>query len=250
MPANDQNPVKSTDRTLSVLEALAAEKEPIGLAELVRLLGIPKSSLHSIIRTMIWRGWVNSDPLTGGLSLGPRVLILRSAHIESDSLVKVVAPTLDALAGALGETVHLGSLDGADVVYLDKRESIHPLRLYSAVGKSLPAHATALGKAILSQLAESAVQKLIKEPLQKLTENTISNWEDLRVELERTRTQGYAIDNEENAAGITCFAVPLRSKGQVTNALSVSIPTSRLTDELKARTIEQLMRAQESIHTA
>ena len=125
----------------------------MALVELARELDIPKSSLHGILRTMIARGWVETDATGTRFGLGVRALQVGAAYLDSDDTVGLVASLLDELAQEFGETVHLGRLDGADVVYIAKRESMHPLRLFSAIGRRLPAHATALGKALLAQRA-------------------------------------------------------------------------------------------------
>jgi DNA-binding IclR family transcriptional regulator len=131
------------------------------------------------------------------------------------------------LTEELQEASHLGRLDGSDVVYLAKRESSHPLRMFSAVGRRLPAHATAMGKAMLSLLPWNEVSGLLPPKLEKLTERTIVSRPALQKELELTRTRGYAIDDEESAELMRAVAVALPAQGS-SNAISVSAPSARL----------------------
>ncbi len=227
-------PVKSADRTLDVLEALASSADRPTLGELARQLAIPKSSLHGVLRTLLARGWVRTDPTGTRFGLGLRALRVGAAFVETDDTVAQLAPVLDDLAGRVGETVHLGRLDGADVVYLAKRESVHPLRMFSAIGRRLPAHATAMGKALLAQRPDEEVSRLLPHPLPGLTAQTLTDFDDLLAELARVRRTGYAVDREENSEGIVCVAVavPARSNGSVSiDAISISVPVSRLREE-------------------
>lgn len=222
-------PVKSADRTLEVLEALArAPGGRRGLGELARELSIPKSSLHGILRTMMRRGWVEADPDGGRFGLGVRALQVGAAYVDADDSVGLLGDALDALAAEFGETVHLGRLDDADVVYLAKRESTHPLRLFSAIGRRLPAHATALGKALLAERTVDEVDGLLRWPLPALTAHTVTDPTVLHAELARARERGYAVDREENTDGIVCFAVAVPLRSPATDAISISAPASRV----------------------
>lgn len=235
-------PVKSADRTLDVLEALAASPDRPTLGELARRLGIPKSSLHGVLRTLQARNWVRADETGTRFGLGLRALRVGAAYVEADDAVTLLAPVLDDLAARFGETVHLGRLDGSDIVYLAKRESVHPLRLFSAIGRRLPAHATALGKALLAAHDDDALTRLLPTPLPRLTPHTLTDPAALRADLLATRAAGYAVDREENSEGIICVAVavPVRRLGQATgqvpiDAISISVPMSRHSDGLQAR---------------
>lgn len=242
-------PVKSADRTLDVLEALGRSSTRRTLGELSRDLGIPKSSLHAILRTMEQRGWIETD-VTGHLfGLGVRSLLIGAAYLDSDYRVVQLQGVLNWLSEQTGETVHLGRLDGPDIVYLAKRESSHPLRLFSAIGRRLPAHATALGKAILSTRT-AELDALLTWPLRRLTAGTIVDRDALLAELRETEARGYAVDNEENTEGIRCFAIPVRTQNEVVDALSLSIPIARLTPERTSEVVAILQASRERITEA
>jgi DNA-binding IclR family transcriptional regulator len=159
----------------------------------------------------------------------------------------VAAGTLDRLAEASGETVHLARLDGSDIVYLAKRESRHPLRLFSAIGRRLPAFATALGKALLAERSAAEVAAAIPSPLPRLTRNSTTDPARLLEELELTRARGYAIDNEENTEGIRCFGVALPRAVPPVDAISFSVPVARLTEERQRRMVAELLAAKEAL---
>ncbi|MET7400352.1 IclR family transcriptional regulator [Dactylosporangium sp. NPDC005572] len=220
-------PVKSADRTLEILEVLAAGG-PRTLGDLARDLGIPKSSLHGILRTIAQRGWIETDPTGTRFGLGLTALRVGAAYLDTDDVVALLGAALDELSATFGETVHLGRLDGADVVYVAKRESKHPLRLYSAIGRHLPAHATALGKALLAGLPPAAVGAALPGVLPRLTANTITDLPALHAELGAVRARGYAVDNGENTEGIVCVARALPLSDPPADAISVSIPQSRV----------------------
>ena len=243
-------PVKSSDRTLEVLEVLAASQERRSLGELARELGIPRSSLHGLLRTMLARGWVETDATGTRFGLGIRALQVGAAYLDTDDAVELLGGILDELAAQFGETVHLARLDGAHVVYLAKRESIHPLRLFSAIGRRLPAHATALGKALLAERSELEVRQLLADPLPRLTKHTVTNLDVLCQELATVRARGYAVDHEESSEGIVCIAAAVPLRAPATDAISLSIPTARVLPDTEERVAAALREAAERARAA
>jgi DNA-binding IclR family transcriptional regulator len=239
--------VKSAARTLEILERLAAARERPTLGQLARDLGIPKSSLRAILQTLEGRGWVETDATGGRFGLGVRALLVGAAYVDADDVVAVAAGTLDHLAATFGETVHLARLDGTDIVYLAKRESRHSLRLFLAIGRRLPVFATALGKAMLAERTSEEVRAALPHPLPRLTPNTIGDPDRLDRELALTRARGYAVDNEENTEGIRCLAVALPRADPPIDAISVSVPVVRLTEERERQIAAELLRAREAL---
>lgn len=243
-------PVKSAGRTLDVLETLAASPERRSLVDLARTLGIPKSSLHGILRTMVQRGWVEADGTGTRFGLGVRALQVGAAYLETDDTVGLLGGVLDGLSREFGETVHLGRLDGENVVYLAKRESVHPLRLYSAIGRRLPAHATALGKVLLAQQPDDSFGTLLTWPLTQLTPHTITDRERLRAECATIREHGYAVDRGENTEGIVCFAVAVPLHSPASDAISLSVPAARIGADTEDRIVAALTRAVDQVRAA
>ena len=144
--------VKSAARTVALLELLAARGDrPARLHELAEELGVPRSSMYALLQTLVEHGWVRTD-VTGSLyGIGIRALLTGTSYLDGDKRVRTVRPYLDEASDALGETIHLARLDGSDVVYLATRESHEYLRTISRVGRRVPAHAGALGKALLAE---------------------------------------------------------------------------------------------------
>lgn len=238
--AQDFAPVKSADRALHVLEYLSRNGSA-GLVELTRSLGIPKSSLHSILRTLEHRGWIETDATRSEFRLGMNALLTGASYVDQDIVVARTSDVLDTIAAITGETVHLGRLEGDDVVYMAKRESSHPLRMFSAIGRRLPAHATALGKAMLAELDDAKVLTTVTSPLLKITDHTIGTPEELVDRLAVVRADGYAIDDEEAALGLRCFAVALPFTSPSRDAISCSVPFARLDDARQQQIIDLLL---------
>ena len=235
-------PVKSASRVLEVLETLATEG-PLNLRDLAAHLHVPKSSMHALLRTMQWRGWLETDATGTLYGLGLRSLLAGSAYVDSDAVVRQTGPVLDQLAAQTGEAVHLGRLEGSDVVYLAKRESTHPLRLFSSVGRRLPAYSTALGKALLAEMTPDQARASLPPQMERSTPRTITDPDQLMAELEQVRRVGYAVDDEESAVGLRCFGVALRQRSTTCDAISISVPVVRLVDGRQEEIVELLLRA-------
>lgn len=222
--------VKSAARVLEVLELLGAEGGRLSLADMANTLAVPKSSLHAVLRTMEAHRWVEVDESGTLYGLGLKALLTGTAYLAGDDVAGIAGPVLDRLAEETGEAVHLGRLDGTDIVYLVKRESRHALRMYSAVGRRLPAHATALGKAVLAQYDAAEVQRRLNWPLESLTPRTVTDPEELLAQLGEARRRGWVVDDGENAVDIRCVAVALGTGRDAGDAISCSAPRSRMDD--------------------
>lgn len=244
-------PVKSAERTLDVLEAIAAG--PATFPELSRRLGIPRSSLHGLARTLAERGWVEAVDGGARLRLGLRALQVGIRFVAEDELVAAVASSLDRLAATTGETVQQARLDGDQVVYLAKRDTAHQVRIISSIGTRLPAHATALGKALLAARDDEAVHGLLGPSLAALTPRTLVDPAALVADLAAARERGYAVDDEEAAEGLRCFAVVVpdgRDGSAATDAISVSVPTFRLDHAREDRLVAALLDEQRRLRDA
>jgi DNA-binding IclR family transcriptional regulator len=225
--------VKSAARTVQLLELLAARRNaPARLRDLSVELGAPRSSVYALLRTLVSRGWVRTDPTGTLYSIGIQALIAGTTYLDVDPLLRIVQPQINELSTRLDETIHYGRLRGTDIVYLATHESTQYVRPYSRVGRRLPAYATALGKAILAaRLAAegpAAIEPHLPQDLVPLTAHTRTTRDALITDLRAAQDRGYAIDDEENVLGVRCFAVPLRIDELPENAISCSVPVERL----------------------
>lgn len=231
--------VKSADRALLVLEYLASVRTPRALAEIADALTIPRSSLHGLLRTMHNRDWLSTDGNDSGARyrIGPKALTVGATYLQSDDIVRRSTPMLDALSLELGETIHLGELQGMEVMYLEKRDARHSLRLVSGIGVRLPAYATALGKRLLCELDETTLAARLALPRRALTPKTLVEEKMLRDDLAATAARGYAIDDEESTEGVRCFSFALGDGYPHRYAISCSVPVARLDRALEANII-------------
>lgn len=234
-------PVKSADRVLAILEWLAAKGESQSLSEISRDLEIPVSSLHAILRTMERRGWLETDPTGIRFGIGVEALRVGSAYARADDALARAEPILDWLSDQTGEAVHYGRLEGAHIVYLAKRESRHPLRIHSSIGRRIPAHAAALGKAILAGHSDTDVSALLGSPLPALTRRTRTSVKSLLRDLARARKLGYATETEESDQGLGCVAVAVPGRMPPRDAISLAVPTARL-NATRVRELAALLR--------
>lgn len=167
----------------------------------------------------------------GTYRLGSTLIDLGQRALEENDLRTVGHSHLVRLNEITNETVHSAALDGTVITYVDKVESRHPVRIESYVGREVLKHCTGVGKAILSFLPEDELEHhLAGMDFAYFTPTTITDRDSFRNELELTRERGYAVDDEEHEPGICCVAVPIFSAtGRVTQSLSVSAPSSRMT---------------------
>lgn len=235
-------PVKSAERTLDALELLSTAPEPLSLREIAVGLDIPRASAYALLTTLVNRGWL--ELTDSRYRLGVRSLLAGAAFIQTDAIVQQAKPLIDALGHQVNETVHLARLDRDRVVYLVTHQSLHSLSIVEQAGRRMPAWATALGKAMLSERTWEDVDALLPAELEPLTEFTITEREQLRQELELTRTRGFAIDDQEVALGLRCLAVPVGRDFPATYALSCPVPMVRLNPKREAEITEALLAVQ------
>ncbi|WP_318843061.1 IclR family transcriptional regulator [Myceligenerans pegani] len=222
--------VKSAERTLRILETLAAAEGPVPVAALHREAGIPRSSLHQLVHTMAASGWVEFAG-DGSVAIGSRALVVGTSYLDRDPALPMAVETLESLRESTGYTTHYARREQAHVLYLATRETSDSHRATSRVGRRLPAHATALGKALLSELSPDELGEALGDaPLEALTDATITDRQLLGERLEETRRARFAVEREENTPGVCCVAATNGYRIPATDAISCSIPVSRATD--------------------
>lgn len=243
-PTGGVREVKSAARTIELLEFLAHRHGSVTrLRDVAEGLGTPRSSAYALLQTLVGRGWVETDPSGTEYSIGIRALLAGTTYLDRDPFVRLVQPILTEASHELGETMHLGRLDGTQVVYLLTVESHEYRRSRHRVGRRLAAAHTALGKSLLAERPDLVLTEIPP----RLTAHSHGTLEALEADLSATRERGYAIDHEENTTGLMCFGVSLRYSTPVTDSISCSVPVERLTAEHEADIISTLLRARERI---
>lgn len=220
---------------------VVAEHPNLTLSELGRQAGVPAPTALRLLRALQEESLVQVDR-EGRYRLGSHCLVLGSTYLESFDLRAEARPELERLVEDTGETVHLGVPEGTEVIYVDKVETPHSVRMYSRIGAASPMHSTGIGKAILANSDEELVKEVIAAGLPRRTPNTITHPDRFRAELERVRRTGFAIDDIENEDGIRCAAAAiLTADGNPLAAVSVSGPATRMTEERMPKLGEAVM---------
>jgi DNA-binding IclR family transcriptional regulator len=219
-------------KALRVLEAVAERKHPLAIAEIAAALDLPQPTAHRIVTALEKLGFVAREPGRRRVVEGRRLVGLGLNVLQAAAGSGARHAVLAALAKKTGESCNLGVMAGGNVVYVDRVESQWPLGLRFEPGSRVPLHCTAIGKLLLSQLPEEALEaQLANGPLTRYTATTITDPRRLKAELKRIRRQGYSTDNQEFMSGVVCIAVPVPGPrdGRVCAGLAISAAEARLT---------------------
>lgn len=219
------NPEQHTasDKTLLVLEAAMIHSR---FTDVVEATGLAKASVHRITRTLADHGFITIGA-DGHYLPGPKALSLAGRAFEHIDISALAQPVVDELVETTGCTVHVGALNGLEVIYVARKDSNKPYRMPSRIGKSIWLHSTGIGKVVMAQFTASQVQHYIDQAgLSARTPHTITDPQKLLAELQTVREQGFAIDDEENEPGIRCVAAGIRDHtGTTTYGISISTLT-------------------------
>lgn len=231
------NLVQSIERVATIFDVLAQSSQGISLRELSTRVKLPKGTTHRLLSSLAYYGYIRQTPETKSYHLGFKLIELGNSLLSQLDIRSQAKPFLNDLSKRIKETVHLVILDKYEALYIDKVESNVKqggLQMVSRVGFRVPVHCSSVGKVLLAHLSENVLDGIIKEKgLSKRTKNTITNPESLKAHLKMVRTQGYAIDDEENEEGIRCVGAPIfNQEGQMIAAISISGPTVRITRKL------------------
>lgn len=216
-------------KAMDVLEVIASSPDPLRFTDLLSRIDQPRGTLHRQVKNLIDECLlsVNRDQT---YELGLRLLRFAARAWSHNRFREIAEPIIRKLHEATGETVHLGILSGAEVVYLDKVESRQTVRMHSQIGNASPTYCTGVGKAALSTLDDAEVRKLLaKVNFRKHTATTLSGVDALIDELHAIRRDGVSYDREEHEPGIHCVAAPVFSRdGHLAAGLSVTAPVFRV----------------------
>jgi DNA-binding IclR family transcriptional regulator len=223
------------DRGLTILETLAREQGTSGLTltELSHLLRMNRSTLFRFLATLRARGYIARDDETDRYRLGVRILLPASTFLSDLDVRRVAKPFLEALCDRIQELVHLTTLDGNEIVTVERVLSKQTLALQTAeIGARRPVHTVAAGKATLAYLPQETVQKILAAGMPASTPHTITDPAVLIAQLDDVRTRGYAWDDQERTLGVRCVAAPVFGyDGKVLATISVAAPTIRTSME-------------------
>ncbi|MEU9919323.1 IclR family transcriptional regulator [Streptomyces sp. NPDC051001] len=221
--------MKSVTRSLRVLEAVA-QHQPVTVGELTKIFGLPKSTVQRTLVTLAEAGWLRANRKdTTRWEIGARVLAVRPAALQGSSLYAAAREPMVRLRDTVNETIHLSVPDALQsMVVVDRVDCNQALRTYHAIGDTSPLHATATGHAVLAHLPKADLDEIITRGLESYSDSTLTDPAELRAELRRVRTDGYAVNRNQYLSGVCAIAAPvLDGDGSPLAAVVVSLPASR-----------------------
>lgn len=225
--------VQSVDRALTILELLSEYNEGMGITEISGKIELHKSTVHRLLATLIYKGFVEQDPENNKYKVSLKLFVIGTKRVEGTDIMNVSKPFTTTLMDSLNEVVHLVIRDKNDIVYIDKVEANNTIRMASTIGKRSPLYCTSVGKAILAFMSEDEVNEIwASSNIKSLTDNTIVDYDKFKDELKKIKENGYSVDDEENELGVRCVGAPVFNRsGEIEGAISISGPTTRVTKD-------------------
>ncbi|PRW63185.1 IclR family transcriptional regulator [Actinopolyspora mortivallis] len=237
--------VPALERAFDILELFLDEPE-LSAPEITSRLGLPRTTVHELLGTLVERGYLTHAGGSGSrYRLGVRGFQLGSAYADRLDLAREGHLAAEETSRQCNETVHIGIREGTDVLYVAKVDSGHPVRMVSAVGRRIPAHCTAVGKALLAPLSREKLDELYGgTTLTPMTDNSISDYPSLLAELaEVARRSGQAREYCESNDSVACVAAPVRDHShEVVAAMSIAVPILRWNERVERELTETVLR--------
>lgn len=221
--------ISAIDKAFAVLESLAEHER---VTDIAAATGLPKSTVHRVLQMLVERGFARADG-RGGYQPGQRILTLAGKVTHRFDPVGQAGPALRALRDGTGHTVHFALRNGDEAVYVDKLMGLRPYQMPSRVGAGITLHTTAIGKAILAALPDGDIAAYCaRSGLPARTPRSLTTAGALRSDLLQVRQRGYAVDAEENEAGVICVGAAVYDHaGQIVGGVSVSTLVHELPPE-------------------
>lgn len=231
---------QTVERAFELLESLAGG--PRGVTELAVELGLEKSTVSRMLKTLAGLGYAVQPEKRGAYQLGPRVLYLADRYLDANRLIREARPVLERLALEARASAHLAREVGSQFLVVAKEASPELIQVASAVGGSCVPHASALGKVLLAGMKPALRMRWLQDPLQRFTEKTIVDRAALADEFELIERRGYALEAGEEHLGVGCIGAPVRDAGgRWIAALSISGPLRGTPFKLDREHIELLL---------
>lgn len=222
---------RSTARVISILKLLAENQEGYTLSRIASLLDVPKGSIFPILQTLKENHFLKYDEQSGIYQTGIMAFRVGMSYINRGDHFKYVQEVLSGVVDQCREAAHFGVLEEGKVVYLLKIDSPQAVRMIANVGKSLPAYATGVGKALLIDCSLTELRAVYPDGLIPMTDNTITDFEALYKQLQSFQADDIAYEYEESNKDIQCIAVAIRVQGRIQAGVSVAIPVFRCSEE-------------------
>lgn len=241
--------VKSADRVLDIFELFAERREPMNLSDIARELDMPASSTHKLLQNLLARGYLETEAQGKTFRLGYKLFEIGSKYAQQTDLSGEFQLAAQKIVDELNESVFLTIRNGNKVLYVAEKQSTHPVRFVSHLGMQLPLHATAMGKVLLSGMSDDDIAALYPDrQLGRLTETTVTSFDELMEQIRRIRIEGVGYSNGESVFGVRCVAAPVRGASRrIVASLGVSIPDARWEPQLWQRIVESVRQGAEEM---
>jgi IclR family acetate operon transcriptional repressor len=228
----EQNTIQSLDRAMMILERISSSNGET-LTNLANALDQSPATVYRVLSTLAAREIVELSPVSQTWHVGTGAFRIGSAYLRRTNLLERAQPVMRQLMEATGETANLGVRRDAHVLFVSQVETHASIRAFFPPGTMSPMHASGVGKALLSEMEDAALEAVLaKTTLTRFTDKTLTDPVDLLEDLRRARARGYAIDDEERNEGMRCVATPIfNAAGEAVAGLSVSGPISRMRPE-------------------
>lgn len=240
--------VQSVERALQLLNLLAESPDESSLGDLARTAGLPTSTAHRLLGSLIRGGYVAQNPVTGRYGVGGQFVLLSRKGSQRQELIRLARPWLEQVARTTGETVNLTTRLDDSIIQLDHVDSANMLRVTWNAGERFPMHASASGKLFLAFLPPPERDRILKTAARHAFTSATLKRAQLKDALQTICAQGYALDDAEREDGVRCVAVPiLDARGGIVAALSVSGPSLRLSVPMLHEMAQKLLPAARAI---
>lgn len=235
--------VQVLDRSLDIIEIVAATQQGLGISQIAEKTGLPKATAHRLVTALCTRGYLQKDH-GNTYQVGIKLIEVASYYINELELQTEVRPYLKEIVQQLNLTAHLGVLDKDKVVYVEKQDLFSRFGLYAQIGYRIPAYCSSMGKCLLSALSEEKLSETLQGgSFVRFTANTITDFKALKQELQKVRNRGWAIDDQEERIGQRCVGAPIYDyRGEMIAAISASGSMETLPDEKIEKVASYVMR--------
>ena len=236
-------------RLFALLEVIAQRDAPFTQQAIVDEVGLPKPTVYRMLQQLEGAGLLQRDGNGRHYSAGQRLRRLAENLLLNSSTHGARHAVLRQLVDSLGESCNLTAFAAGEVLYLDRVETAAPLRFYLHPGSRVPAHCSATGKLFLGQMSPAQRRRLLSAvPLERFTQNTLTDPEALEREIEQVRQQGYAFDNEEFLPGLLCLGVLVPAGEGLSNmGLAIQAPVMRMSREKALASLGALRQAAQAL---
>ncbi len=251
MVMNENDLIAVLQKAIRILESFSEDNKTYSLNELCQKTGLAKTTVHRIIKTLIYEGWLIQDDYTKRYSIGYGLMGFENLISIKDNLIAIAEPEMVEMRDIFNETVTLTILEHEHARCIHKAESDHPIKLTSVVGSYMPLYAGATSKALLAFTTDDFIENYLNHvELRPYNKNTVIDKEAIKKEILQIRRQGYSVSNSEVDLDTITFCAPIFKKDRrIFACLSISMPTYRYQDSMKDLLVKDVIKRTSAINT-